>query len=325
MRAVSADFRAGDQNLESEGGFDLTAYFLQRFAEKFLYAPAPEADHVGVLLLHTGFVVMLIAAEVHQVELVHQAALFQHLQSAIYSHPVQLRVLLLGHLVKPFGVQVFAGLVDQFQKDLPLARETHTALLQGVFCSNGAHNNSDATTVRVPLGCTDMVETARLQALRERIVAFVASRVQWDLAEDIAQETMLVLHTKYPQVTEVGDLVPLSLQIARFKLAAAIRKAHRRGEDHATALDDTQLASLDSSPEVKAARDELLARLRQALPKMGPRCRELLRLKLIGRSFGEIQREMGAASINTVYTWDLRCRKQLRELVGDAWANEKPS
>jgi RNA polymerase sigma-70 factor, ECF subfamily len=39
-------------------------------------------------------------------------------------------------------------------------------------------------------------------------------------------------------------------------------------------------------------------------------------LKLEGKTFPEIQGILGAASINTIYTWDLRCRKQLQERMG---------
>ena len=48
-------------------------------------------------------------------------------------------------------------------------------------------------------------------------------------------------------------------------------------------------------------------------------CRDLMRLKLQGRSFPEIQKIMGASAINTVYTWDHRCRKHLLELMGGDW------
>ena len=70
-----------------------------------------------------------------------------------------------------------------------------------------------------------------LLKLRERIVAYAASHLSGDLAEDVAQEVMLLLHMKYSGVSELEDLVPLSLQIARFKIAAHWRKAHRRGEN----------------------------------------------------------------------------------------------
>jgi RNA polymerase sigma-70 factor (ECF subfamily) len=32
---------------------------------------------------------------------------------------------------------------------------------------------------------------------------------------------------------------------------------------------------------------------------------------------------MGAQSINTVYTWDHRCRQQLLDLMGGGWEPEK--
>jgi RNA polymerase sigma-70 factor (ECF subfamily) len=66
-------------------------------------------------------------------------------------------------------------------------------------------------------------------------------------------------------------------------------------------------------------RKELLARLMGGIARLGERCRELFRLKLQGRSFSEIQGLMGAASLNTIYTWDHRCRKQLLEWLGGSW------
>jgi RNA polymerase sigma-70 factor (ECF subfamily) len=56
---------------------------------------------------------------------------------------------------------------------------------------------------------------------------------------------------------------------------------------------------------------------------MGERCRELFRLKLEGRSFPEIREKMGTKSINTIYTWDFRCRKELLERMGGSWERER--
>jgi len=161
-----------------------------------------------------------------------------------------------------------------------------------------------------------------LSKLRERIVGFAASHLQRDVAEDIAQEVMLLLHTKYGQVGEIEDLVPLSLRIARFKIAAAHRKAHRRGEDRQTSVEDVALADPGMSPGEQVEKKEMLERLSQALAQLQGRCRELFRLKLQGRSFPEIQEVLGARSINTIYTWDFRCRKQLLEKLGGSWENK---
>jgi RNA polymerase sigma-70 factor (ECF subfamily) len=107
--------------------------------------------------------------------------------------------------------------------------------------------------------------------------------------------------------------VPLSLQIARLKLAGARRKVVRRGEHTQLPVEDVQTADPDPGPELAASRKENLIRLTQAILQLGERCRELMRLKLQGRTFAEIQKQMGAATLNTVYTWDFRCRQQLVE------------
>jgi RNA polymerase sigma-70 factor (ECF subfamily) len=158
-----------------------------------------------------------------------------------------------------------------------------------------------------------------LLRLRERIVAFAASRISRDQAEDLAQEVLVLLEQKYADVTTLEDLLPLSLRILRYKLASYRRKAHRRGEDDPVSLEDADLQELGPTPEMYAARQQLLERLTKAIPSLGERCRELLRLKLLGKSFAEIQEELGAGSINTVYTWDARCRQRLLDLLGGRW------
>jgi RNA polymerase sigma-70 factor (ECF subfamily) len=49
----------------------------------------------------------------------------------------------------------------------------------------------------------------------------------------------------------------------------------------------------------------------------------MIRLKLQGKNFPEIQKIMGVAAINTVYTWDHRCRKNLMDLMGGDWEPKK--
>lgn len=161
-----------------------------------------------------------------------------------------------------------------------------------------------------------------LASLRERIVAYATLHLSRDVAEDIAQDVMVVLHEKYRHVTAMEDLVPLSLQIARFKIVSLRRKAHRRGEDTQVPVDEVPLRDSGSNPGEYAERREMLERLAAALNQLGERCRELFRLKLQGRTFPEIQKILGVGSINTIYTWDFRCRKQLLELLGGDW--EKP-
>jgi len=162
-----------------------------------------------------------------------------------------------------------------------------------------------------------------LRKLRERIVAFAASHLAGDIAEDLAQEVLILLHEKYHQVDRLEELVPLSLQIARFKIMSLRRKSQRHGEYTQVSVTDIQLPDLEADPATLLERKLMLERLAKAVAQLGDRCRELLRLKLQGMNFGEIQKHMGAQSINTVYTWDHRCRKHLLELMGGDWEPHK--
>lgn len=158
-----------------------------------------------------------------------------------------------------------------------------------------------------------------LDRLRERIAGFAASRLQRDAAQDIAQEVLIVLLEKYGHLERMEDLLPLSFEILRFKMIALRRKAIRRGEYNQVSVEEIQLPDPGIDPATDAERRELRERLIEAIGKLGERCRRIIALKLEGKNFIEIQRILGAASVNTVYTWDFRCRKQLLELMGGRW------
>jgi RNA polymerase sigma-70 factor (ECF subfamily) len=152
-----------------------------------------------------------------------------------------------------------------------------------------------------------------LSRLRERILRYAASMLSRDLAEDVAQEVLLVLHEKYAAIDRVEDLLPLSLEIARFKIWSVRRKSVRRGETTSVSVDDLPLAGSEPDPLEQAERRQRLDNLEAALTQLGDRCRELFRLKLEGHSFPEIQKRLKVESLNTLYTWDFRCRKQLAD------------
>jgi RNA polymerase sigma-70 factor (ECF subfamily) len=156
-----------------------------------------------------------------------------------------------------------------------------------------------------------------LARLRERIVRYAASKLQKDSAEDVAQEVLMVLHEKYTAVDRIEELLPLSLEIARFKIWGARRKTVRRGENTSVSVDDLPLAGSGPDPLAQTETRERVDRLEAALLQLGDRCRELFRLKLEGLSFPEIKKRLKVESMNTLYTWDFRCRKQLAEKLND--------
>jgi RNA polymerase sigma-70 factor (ECF subfamily) len=158
-----------------------------------------------------------------------------------------------------------------------------------------------------------------LASLRERILAFATSRVSRELAEDLTQEVLIVLHEKYPRVSDLTELVPLAFQVLRFKMLDAHRKSFRRGEYNQESVKDLPLADPSDDPATQLDQKQRVDRLLAALAQLGDRCRELFKWKLEGKSFPEIQKLMNQTSINTIYTWDLRCRKRLLSLMGGSW------
>jgi RNA polymerase sigma-70 factor (ECF subfamily) len=154
-----------------------------------------------------------------------------------------------------------------------------------------------------------------LRKLRERIVGFAASRIQRDAAEDLAQDVLILLHEKYGHLDRLEDLLPLSLKIVRFKMLAHRRKARRHGEFTQVSADEIQMPDGRTDALSSLEQREDLDRLLSAVAALGERCRKLLELKLEGKSFAEIQAVLGVGSINTVYTWDFRCRQQLMDNV----------
>ena len=158
-----------------------------------------------------------------------------------------------------------------------------------------------------------------LGGLRERILAFATLRISREQAEDLTQDVLSLLHEKYAHVTDLTELVPLAFQILRFKMLDAHRKALRRGEYNQESVEDLPLVDPADDPATQLDQKQRVDRLLVALGSLGERCRELFKWKLEGKSFPEIQRLMGQKSINTIYTWDLRCRKQLLALMGNTW------
>jgi RNA polymerase sigma-70 factor (ECF subfamily) len=158
-----------------------------------------------------------------------------------------------------------------------------------------------------------------LRQLRDRILAFATSRGSREGAEDVAQDVLMVLHEKYPHVTELTQLVPLSFKILRFKMLDHHRKTLRRGEYNQESVNDQPLKDPGDDPAMQAEQKERVTQLIAALQQLGERCQTLFRLKLEGHTFPEIMQILGEHSINTIYTWDSRCRKELLSVMGGQW------
>src|ERR1017187_3795216 len=62
-----------------------------------------------------------------------------------------------------------------------------------------------------------------LLRVRERILHYGTSKVGRDAAEDLAQETLMLLDQKYGHLESPEDLVPLAIRIMQLKLRALAR------------------------------------------------------------------------------------------------------
>jgi RNA polymerase sigma-70 factor (ECF subfamily) len=158
-----------------------------------------------------------------------------------------------------------------------------------------------------------MIRDDILHQLRERILGFAPSKVLREAAEDLVQEVLIVLHEKYPEITALRELLPLSLQILRYKILDCHRKSFRRGEYNQESVEELPLPASGDNPETELVKKQRLERLIVAFDQLSNRCRQLFRWKLEGKKFSEIQSLLGATSINTVYTWDQRCLRRIKE------------
>ena len=113
-----------------------------------------------------------------------------------------------------------------------------------------------------------------------------------------------------PKMVSVGQHENIDI----LNCAEATAKVHLHRGRQALA----ELLDPAPSPERSAASQELADRLVVALAKLGDRCKGIFRLKLDGKKFTEIAEILGVASVNTVYTWDHRCRQRLRRELGHA-------
>ena len=182
-----------------------------------------------------------------------------------------------------------------------------------------------------PAAMADEAELNRNEVLarvRARVLAAARARLSPADAEDLTQDALVLLSTKYAHVAAPEELVALGVRIVALKRSALWRKAARR-----KALGETPVAPVDPAdgdpfdrrpgdlpdPEAIAHDRQRLSIFVEATARLDGRCREILRRKLQGASFVEIALEYGRP-VNTIYSWDYRCHQRLKGLLGDRWA-----
>jgi RNA polymerase sigma-70 factor (ECF subfamily) len=152
-----------------------------------------------------------------------------------------------------------------------------------------------------------------LARIRARVFNYLASKGGRDRerAEDVAQDTIMLLITKYASVEGETDLTKLSVTISRYLSMAAHRP------DKLTELPEfLDPVDLSPGPDGVMSKKQLQQRVRQAILRLGPRCRELYELMLQEYSTEEIRERMKAGKAGNVYVWKNRCNEQMQKILG---------
>jgi RNA polymerase sigma factor (sigma-70 family) len=154
-----------------------------------------------------------------------------------------------------------------------------------------------------------------LALIRQRILGFALRRLVpreagFGDAEEIAQSCIVALWEQYPEKRELGEMTAIAIGTARHKIAQFRRERERLSR----AADAPPVPSAGDLFERVGAREQT-DRFLRAMLQLSPRCRELLRLKLVEQQeYAEIRVRMGISG--NIYEMAKRCHRALLRLAG---------
>jgi RNA polymerase sigma factor (sigma-70 family) len=156
-----------------------------------------------------------------------------------------------------------------------------------------------------------------LALIRQRILGFALRRLvpreaDFSEAEEIAQSCIVVLWEQYPEKRDLAEMTAIAIGTARHKIAQ-FRRDRERTSRQAAAVNPPNASGADVFDQVAAR--ESADRFLRAMLQLSPRCRELLRLKLVEQlDYAEIRLRMGISG--NIYEIAKRCHGVLLRLVG---------
>jgi hypothetical protein len=102
-----------------------------------------------------GFVIVTIAAQVQQVQLVNQAMFFEQVDGAIDSDQVHALINFLGTLQDLVHIQMLLGVIHNLQNDAPLPRQANSLRAQRLLQAASGFCGVESFTGRNPVlwGC----------------------------------------------------------------------------------------------------------------------------------------------------------------------------
>jgi len=133
-------------------------------------------------------------------------------------------------------------------------------------------------------------------------------------AEDLVQETLLTMLTKYPETELEKGLLVWSMGILRKKVGNYYRKAQRFtcfSEQEKATQQSIRGFTIATSPESRIFHDELEKLVSQALPQLPTPQRQAIELLIAGFDSGEIAQQLNPERYQNVINHIYRGRKKL--------------
>ena len=153
-------------------------------------------------------------------------------------------------------------------------------------------------------------EIAKIRAVLQRLTA--KRIVNSNDVEDLVQETLLTMITKYPESGLKKGLLIWSLGILRRKVGNYYRRAQRCGRK-ACAAQQPPPFGRGSSPETHVFDEELQTIVEAALEKLPSSQRRAMELLVAGLDSGEVVRRLFPERYQNVINWLYRGRRKLAQ------------
>jgi len=163
-------------------------------------------------------------------------------------------------------------------------------------------------------GGLDEAYRRNLELVRERLRGFLLARKHAASdAEDVAQDCILILLDRYPQVRDPIELLKLATRIAGNRICQVYRARARVASLTPGHPADRSPAD---DPEEAAGRRELVDRILLGMMELQARCRALLRMLLVEQmEYAEVRAILGLDA-DYIYVMRQRCLQSLRRNVG---------
>jgi RNA polymerase sigma-70 factor (ECF subfamily) len=163
-----------------------------------------------------------------------------------------------------------------------------------------------------------MLDTERERVLKlvyDRIVAYLASSPRArHVAEDLAQDVMVVLMERYGHIESEDELRNIAYQTARWKIISYLRLKDSAVSFAGVDVTEVQLPAESGNPAEAMERKEIAQRLASALREIGEPCRTLLHMFFAKKS----GREMAATLMQTeraVASRLARCKRTVANII----------